>query len=262
LNFEQEYLQNELIDEFQQLQADQHSRQSHNSFISLIKNFAAYPSSKSASSPSKTLANNANTTSILMNTNTSNLMAAEVLSQNVSRILTIKSSAFDHMVKQRTLAAQQKKASIGSVNKVNSQTSSDSSAGSVRLDVQMSKQQSNDSSSSATSTTVSSSVNKGQTERSTSADLDELETRQPGNEVANAAELNHAKDQPIEKEEKRTDFNSKGGEPYLTLSQEDYTEHKSPILQCKFSKDGKYIASVDSNSLIKSKSFCTEMNYR
>ena len=40
--------------------------------------------------------------------------------------------------------------------------------------------------------------------------------------------------------------------PYLTLSQEDYNEHKFPILHCKFSKDGKHIASVDSQGIIKS----------
>ena len=41
--------------------------------------------------------------------------------------------------------------------------------------------------------------------------------------------------------------------PYLTLSQEDYIEHKFPILHCKFSKDGKHVASVDSQGIIKSK---------
>ncbi len=40
--------------------------------------------------------------------------------------------------------------------------------------------------------------------------------------------------------------------PYLTLSQEEYTQHKSHILHCKFSKDGKYIASVDAQGVIKS----------
>jgi len=42
--------------------------------------------------------------------------------------------------------------------------------------------------------------------------------------------------------------------PYLILSQEEYTEHKSHILHCKFSKDGKHIASVDAQGVIKSNS--------
>lgn len=40
---------------------------------------------------------------------------------------------------------------------------------------------------------------------------------------------------------------------YLNLSHEDYLQHKSPILQCKFSNDGKYVASVDAQAVIKSK---------
>jgi len=42
--------------------------------------------------------------------------------------------------------------------------------------------------------------------------------------------------------------------PYLILSQEEYTEHKSHILHCKFSKDGKHIASVDAQGVVKSNS--------
>ena len=45
--------------------------------------------------------------------------------------------------------------------------------------------------------------------------------------------------------------------PYLILSQEDYTEHKAPIMHCKFSKDGKYVASLDSNGVIKGMLFWT-----
>lgn len=41
-------------------------------------------------------------------------------------------------------------------------------------------------------------------------------------------------------------------EHYLNMSHEDYLQHKSPILQCKFSNDGKYVASVDSQGFIKS----------
>lgn len=42
-------------------------------------------------------------------------------------------------------------------------------------------------------------------------------------------------------------------EHYLNMSHEDYLQHKSPILQCRFSNDGKYVASVDSQGYIKSK---------
>ena len=42
-------------------------------------------------------------------------------------------------------------------------------------------------------------------------------------------------------------------EPFITLSVEDYNEHKSAISLCKISKDGKLIASVDSQGIIKSK---------
>lgn len=41
-------------------------------------------------------------------------------------------------------------------------------------------------------------------------------------------------------------------ESYLNLSSEDYLQHKSPILHCKFSNDGKYIVSVDVHGIIKS----------
>lgn len=41
-------------------------------------------------------------------------------------------------------------------------------------------------------------------------------------------------------------------EHYLNMSHEDYLQHKSPILQCKFSNDGKYVASADSQGYIKS----------
>ena len=41
--------------------------------------------------------------------------------------------------------------------------------------------------------------------------------------------------------------------PYLMLSQEDYNEHKSLIINCKFSKDGTHVASIDTQGIIKSK---------
>lgn len=41
-------------------------------------------------------------------------------------------------------------------------------------------------------------------------------------------------------------------EHYLNMSHDDYLQHKSPILQCRFSNDGKYVASVDSQGYIKS----------
>jgi hypothetical protein len=210
--------------------------------MSLIKNLATYPS-RSNTSPSKTLASHVNTTSILMNTNTSNLMAAEALGQNVSKILTIKSSAFDYMVKNRSVASQRKTSAAGNA-KVNTQTSNDS-GGSVRLDLKTMKQQSNDSSSTISST-ISVIVPETQNSRSKSTDIEEL-----SNENRNV-ELNNGIDRTVTKEDKKIELSGKS-EPYLTLSQEDYTEHKSAILQCKFSKDGKYVASVDSNSLIKSK---------
>lgn len=46
--------------------------------------------------------------------------------------------------------------------------------------------------------------------------------------------------------------------PYLILSQEDYMEHKASIVHCKFSKDGKCVASLDSHGVIKGKLVCFE----
>lgn len=46
--------------------------------------------------------------------------------------------------------------------------------------------------------------------------------------------------------------------PYLILSQEDYMEHKASIVHCKFSKDGKCVASLDSHGVIKGKLVCLE----
>jgi hypothetical protein len=57
-------------------------------------------------------------------------------------------------------------------------------------------------------------------------------------------------DQNLKKPYERLDYQP---DPYLVLSQEDYTEHKFQILQCKFSKDGKFIASLDIQNVIKSK---------
>ena len=42
--------------------------------------------------------------------------------------------------------------------------------------------------------------------------------------------------------------------PYLILGHDDYIEHKSAIVHCKYSIDGKLIASVDINGVVKSKS--------
>lgn len=44
-------------------------------------------------------------------------------------------------------------------------------------------------------------------------------------------------------------------EPYLILSQDDYREHKNGVILCKFSYDGKYIASADLDGVIKGKIF-------
>ena len=47
---------------------------------------------------------------------------------------------------------------------------------------------------------------------------------------------------------------------YLNMSSEDYLQHKSSILHCRFSVDGKYVASVDSQGYIKS-IFQTTINF-
>lgn len=78
--------------------------------------------------------------------------------------------------------------------------------------------------------------------------------------MSNANESNSNEEKSIEKQDdfQSSHINEFGSDlkidPYLTLSQDDYKEHKSAILHCKFSPDGKYIASVDVDGLIKSKS--------
>ena len=52
------------------------------------------------------------------------------------------------------------------------------------------------------------------------------------------------------KEEKHT--SNEDSETFITLSNEEYCEHKSSISHCKISKDGKLIASVDTHGIVKS----------
>jgi WD repeat-containing protein 91 len=48
---------------------------------------------------------------------------------------------------------------------------------------------------------------------------------------------------------------------FLILSQEDYTDHKHPIITCKTSRDGKNIISCDNQGIIKSKFFLYLYHY-
>lgn len=54
-------------------------------------------------------------------------------------------------------------------------------------------------------------------------------------------------------EKQATNFDSCSNEPYLILSEDTYKEHKASVKFCKFSLDGKLIASVDNSGVLKSK---------
>lgn len=66
--------------------------------------------------------------------------------------------------------------------------------------------------------------------------------------------LNDLISQPINNTtliEDKTDLNGQNN-PFLILSQEDFNDHQYPISICKVSRDGKYVASVDSQGIAKS----------
>jgi hypothetical protein len=223
LNFEQEYLQNDLVDEFQLLQNETQPRQStsNNSFISLIKNLtvnsnrnAQNKQNQSEQFSQYTSANNVNTNDY-------------VNSSNVAKILTTKGSAFDYMVKNRAMKNYNKTQTLKILSN-NNNNHLDSQKGEVNTLTNLATQN-------VLLPHITTDEQLNQEDNLTKHDLSKSEELNEPNELL-LEPINYTKP-----------------EPYLLLSQEDYAEHKSAILQCKLSKDGKYVASVDTNSLIKSK---------
>lgn len=199
--FEQDYFATDPSDEFQPIQTDNRPQQAGNnnnngSFLSMIKNLTGNSGSNKQST-SKT-SSSSNVINQGMSTNTSSLMAAEVLSQSVAKILSTKSSAFDYTVNNRILTSQRRVSAKAAA---------------------------------AASTTTSNETN-------TKAE-EPIEQKKQAPETIN--EENNKKEDQIP-----------ANEPYLTLSEEEYNEHKATILHCKFSYDGKFVASVDTSGLIKS----------
>ena len=262
-NFELDYLQTELVDEFQLLQVDQQNRQPNNSFISLIKNLTAYPTKLSSSSSSKTSTSAGN---MIISTNTSNSMAAEALNQNVAKILATKTSAFDYMVKNRVIASHKKSlnatvnSSDGSKVTEKADLVSSTIGALVSQNLPISPQPPGPTSIiSQTQYSPPSTQSQGAAGANATATLSnklDIKAEILAAEVDDSFHRNLVDKTVKESLERGQERGSKTAEPYLLLSQEDYTEHKSAILHCKFSKDGKYVASVDCNSLIKSKFAC------
>lgn len=42
-----------------------------------------------------------------------------------------------------------------------------------------------------------------------------------------------------------------GKSPFLLLSQDEYSEHRAPINQCRFSRTGHSVATLDADGIVK-----------
>ena len=208
-SFEQDFLKNELNDEFQLIQNDQQSKPT-NSLISMLKNFTY-------SRPKHSINTNLPAYSEPINFN--NRSQSE---QTINKLLPL---------------VMNRKLTLDTSLSKNSRKSSYSSAKSNSTIVP--------------SKIVATIVEDDPRKSTNSIENDDIIGSKLDRRKSTSKSLS-INDSIISSQ---TDYDPPRTNPYLMLSQEDYSEHKSHILHCKFSKDGKYVASVDAQGVIKSKEF-------